>query len=104
MKDGDTARRKRSYIHDRIDCMIKDSFYTTIHKSKTSDRQKDTNPMLILHMHNTLSLIKNGWLEFSDGLGHNVTASQVLIENAKDLVVQCLVHTDTFNHLLDRLK
>lgn len=50
-----------------------------------------------------MSLLKNGRLEFSDGLGQNVAVSQMLVEDAKDLVVEGLVHTNTLSYLLDGL-
>lgn len=44
------------------------------------------------------------WLEFSDRLSQNVAVCQMFVQNAKDLVVESFVNTDTLNHLLHRLK
>ena len=44
------------------------------------------------------------WLELPDGLGQDVAVGQVFVEDAKDLVVEGLVHANTLNRLLDGLE
>lgn len=49
-------------------------------------------------------LLEYWWLKLSDRLSQNVAICQVLVENAKDLVVQSFVHTNPVSHLLDGLQ
>ena len=44
------------------------------------------------------------WLEFSDRLSQNVAVCEMLVQDAKDLVVECLVYPNTLDKLPDGLE